>query len=307
MDSCRLQPIERKNQKELQNQFVTTRLSEGVLDRTESSEIGCVESGCFEGSTSAGEGSGSQHDSSSKSPQTRTTTKSSHRLSSGDLLWLLSKHPWAGREVVSSVYVAANYQVHKAHRLLSDMCEAEIAGEDMRAPQEGSDLSTDNIYWKYRKEALQAGRQLRKLKRKSSAAWQNGCYSLWRSYSDQAKKLEETCVKLHREAAANIEQNLNQRGLDSSDERTPERLDLHGLDVAEALEAVERRLSALESRSSARAKTRSLHVIVGRGKHSSGGEASIPRAVEGFLTQRGNKSVWISPGAIEVRVRHAKK
>lgn len=45
-----------------------------------------------------------------------------------------------------------------------------------------------------------------------------------------------------------------------------------------------------------------LRVIVGKGLHSSGGEASLPRVVEQWLLQRGYKYVW-REGFINVQLR----
>lgn len=45
-----------------------------------------------------------------------------------------------------------------------------------------------------------------------------------------------------------------------------------------------------------------LRVIVGKGLHSSGGEASLPRVVEQWLLQRGYKYIW-REGFINVQLR----
>jgi DNA-nicking Smr family endonuclease len=85
--------------------------------------------------------------------------------------------------------------------------------------------------------------------------------------------------------------------------RSP-RPDLHGLHVAEALGSLERRLAEMEAGAGVACAPRRLNVIVGRGRHSSGAEASIPRAVESFLTQRGNNFAPGRAGCLVVRVKH---
>lgn len=47
---------------------------------------------------------------------------------------------------------------------------------------------------------------------------------------------------------------------------------------------------------------RELRVIVGRGTHSAGGEASLPRAVEAFLADQGYRCHWRA-GALDVQLR----
>ncbi len=103
-------------------------------------------------------------------------------------------------------------------------------------------------------------------------------------------------------------------------------LDLHGLHSQEATAALDRRLQLLHSlladpaTAPALASTVSssgslggaaapprngrltLRVVVGRGLHSSGGEASIPRVVESHLAAAGLK-YQARGGAIDVQLR----
>eukprot|EP00951_Prasinocladus_malaysianus_P048147 scaffold655213_cov42-Prasinocladus_malaysianus.AAC.1 len=86
------------------------------------------------------------------------------------------------------------------------------------------------------------------------------------------------------------------------------RLDLHGLHVDEAIEVLERRLLKLEAaRGAHKGMPRKLTVIVGRGKHSSGAEASLPRAVEAYLAERGNNYGQAGLGCFEIRIKHGSR
>lgn len=49
-----------------------------------------------------------------------------------------------------------------------------------------------------------------------------------------------------------------------------------------------------------------VRVIVGRGRHSAGGEASLPRAIEGYLMDQGRKYT-AKRGAIEVHLRRGRR
>jgi DNA-nicking Smr family endonuclease len=113
-------------------------------------------------------------------------------------------------------------------------------------------------------------------------------------------------------------------------------LDLHGLHSKEALQALQQRLDLLQEllldvmnvRSSGNASSSSiidpglsgfgsgqqllefqrlsrlpvLRVIVGKGNHSTGGEATLPRAVEHYLIDAQYKHV-LRGGAIEVKLK----
>lgn len=93
-------------------------------------------------------------------------------------------------------------------------------------------------------------------------------------------------VQAHAAAAAAILA-ANNKG------KGPWELDLHGLHVSEAVGAVEsridqcRRLQAANSiGSNSNGASQKLRVIVGRGNHSSLGEASLPRVVADFLNRQ---------------------
>lgn len=97
-------------------------------------------------------------------------------------------------------------------------------------------------------------------------------------------------------------------------------LDLHGLHAQEATAAVDRRLQLLHSlladpatalalssgaaggsAAAPRSSRPTLRVVVGKGLHSSGGEASIPRVVESHLAAAGMKYT-ARGGAIDVQL-----
>jgi hypothetical protein len=95
---------------------------------------------------------------------------------------------------------------------------------------------------------------------------------------------------------------------------------LHGLHAKEATDALDRRIALLQGllaepaacAAAAAGAARShglragqhtqLRVVVGRGKHSSGGEASIPRVIENHLKAAGYRYQH-RLGAIDVQIR----
>jgi hypothetical protein len=128
------------------------------------------------------------------------------------------------------------------------------------------------------------------------------CSAQARALWEEANRLRTQVEQLNWTAAERIEAELNAPVAPSA--TASPRLDLHGLHVAEALGALERRLAEMEAGVGVARAPRRLNVIVGRGRHSSGAEASIPRAVESFLTQRGNNFAPGRAGCLVVRVRH---
>ena len=90
---------------------------------------------------------------------------------------------------------------------------------------------------------------------------------------------------------------------------SPFELDLHGLHAAEACAALAGRLELLHglladpaTAAAAAPAGRRLRVIVGRGTHSCGGDASVPRTVENALRGAGLR---FEPrlGALDVQLR----
>ena len=98
-------------------------------------------------------------------------------------------------------------------------------------------------------------------------------------------------------------------------------LDLHGLHSQEAVAALEHRITLLNDLLSdpataaaaaaaggagsgaGGAAVRRLRVVVGRGLHSSGGEASIPRVVHSHLAAAGLRWRPAGAGAVDVQLR----
>ncbi|GIL62000.1 hypothetical protein Vafri_16328 [Volvox africanus] len=228
-----------------------------------------------------------------------------------------------------------------------------------------------DAYIRHRQSALKLTHAWRNLMNKASAAFTAGDRALGRQLVSEAQDLRRQAAEAHREAAKRIVLEMNEGRQLSEWE-----LDLHGLHAAEAVEALARRIKALEhgsagaaaavaaaattpsaaagadlsggggggstrrqmqqkrrtvgSHSSAvtaeaavavaaehkapadvaaaaataklLASGRVLRVIVGKGLHSSGGEASLPRVVKNFLLDRGYRFIPRA-GVIEVQLR----
>ncbi|GLC33282.1 hypothetical protein PLESTB_000351100 [Pleodorina starrii] len=202
-----------------------------------------------------------------------------------------------------------------------------------------------DAYSRHRGSALKLTHAWRKRMSRASAAFSAGDRALGRQLVAEAQELRQRAAEAHREAAERIEAEMNQGRQLSEWE-----LDLHGLHVQEAIEALTKRIAALElvvataaaapkaparqqqqrrrlpdggapAGASATAASpqrqqatdaaaiakllvarRVLRVIVGKGLHSSGGEASLPRVVEGHLLERGYRFTRYA-GVIEVQLR----
>lgn len=63
-------------------------------------------------------------------------------------------------------------------------------------------------------------------------------------------------------------------------------LDLHGLHVSEAIDAVDARIDECRSLLTSTGSPHKLRIIVGKGNHSSLGEASLPRVIAGVLSKQ---------------------
>ncbi|KAF6254442.1 hypothetical protein COO60DRAFT_321184 [Scenedesmus sp. NREL 46B-D3] len=222
--------------------------------------------------------------------------------------------------------------------------------------QQQEPTASGDIYHDVRREALRLTRQRQKVLRRASAAAAAGDRSTAQEMHSHAASLKQAADAAHAAAALKIEVLHN---MDSPSGLW--QLDLHGLHVGEALQALQQRLELLQGMvqdltahpqsaaaaaaapsgpegeedhltgSSAAATTSSsssrkhalmqllltedqplhvrqaalrqqLRVIVGKGKHSSAGEASLPRAVEQWLGDALYKYA-VRPGAIDVKLK----
>jgi hypothetical protein len=64
------------------------------------------------------------------------------------------------------------------------------------------------------------------------------------------------------------------------------------LSNVQAVKALERRVLALQQLPWEERRGRSLRVVTGRGLHSAGGEASLPRVVQSFLDAQVSRQGW---------------
>eukprot|EP00854_Cymbomonas_tetramitiformis_P012684 gene12684-14993_t len=215
---------------------------------------------------------------------------------------LVDQYPWAGAALVDAVLYAVNDDIAEAEMCLTDMLASEdgadsrLPTEDARAkagggsvdcsghPGRHQEVSTD-LYWKHRKPAVELDRAWRRELRRAAVAWSAAEHSLARTYATQARQLRGQALVAHKEAAARIEAELNEdsagnsgsgkRGGPATGTVRKARLDLHGLHVEEAKEAIDRRLETLESNLATNGFL-TLTVIVGRGNHSAQGVTFIP-------------------------------
>eukprot|EP00775_Hariotina_reticulata_P004766 gene4766-5016_t len=192
-----------------------------------------------------------------------------------------------------------------------------------------SGITNDDVYRQLRHRALKLSHKWQKALRKAAAARAAGDHAAAHQLTAEAQTLKEQADAAHAEAALKIEVSTNvNSGLWE--------LDLHGLHSKEALQALQQRLDLLQEllldvmslRSTGHASTASsvnlelskigsgqqllesshvsrlpaLRVIVGKGNHSSGGEATLPRAVEHYLIDAQYKYL-LRGGAIEVKLK----
>lgn len=262
--------------------------------------------------------------------QERSTAAQDAELYAAIVSSLVDQYPWAGAALVDAVLYAVNDDISEAEMCLTDMLASEdgmdcpLPTEDATAKAGGSfvdsprntgsheDVYTD-LYWKHRKPAVDLDRAWRRELRRAAVAWSAAEHSLARKCATQARQLRGQALIAHKEAAARIEAELNEdsAGISGSGKRRgtatgtvrKARLDLHGLHVEEAKEAIDRRLETLES-NFAKDGFLTLTVIVGRGNHSAQGEASLPRAVETHLQMKGYNFKPGKVGCIEVKPKY---
>ncbi|KAG2484940.1 hypothetical protein HYH03_016326 [Edaphochlamys debaryana] len=165
---------------------------------------------------------------------------------------------------------------------------------------------------RHRQESRRLWHERDKLARRMQAAFSHGDHAAGRALLAEVKAVKAQAEEADRGAAARIEAEVNAG-------RSAWELDLHGLYGPEALQALDRRLALLESgatpspgpaapgpgpAASTLAARRCLRVVVGKGLHSSGGEAALPRLVAAHLQARGCRFAAF-PGYLEVTLRPA--
>lgn len=253
---------------------------------------------------------------------------------------LLGQHGWAGRELVVAVLEAAEHNTATATAILTDMvapqpatarhkltavaaavavavAEPEAAARpELLAGGCAGGSSNDEAeeqqdpYYRHRRHALQLSRRWQRAARGAAGAYAAERHSEARQLAAQAQRWRQEALAAHAASAERIEAENNQHN------ETLFELDLHGLHAHEACAALDRRLELLHDlladpstaaaaaaagATGAAARSR-LRVVVGRGAHSSGGEASIPRAVENHLKATGLR-YHQRLGAIDVQLR----
>ncbi|KAG6554085.1 hypothetical protein Mapa_004000 [Marchantia paleacea] len=193
----------------------------------------------------------------------------------------------------------------------------------------------DDLYLRYRSDALRTARERDRFARGASQAYIRGDHRRAKTMSKQAQERRLLAERLNAEAANEI---LNQRNNDAS--RNIWHIDLHGLHTGEAVAALENRLMYIESEIHSSGQTnrregffvpqiehevgetsnlrahqdalkhkhtqslitapRELLVITGVGVHSQGGP-TIPFAVKNFLLTKGYQFAQNTPGSFSVR------
>ncbi|GAB2211699.1 hypothetical protein Drorol1_Dr00025032 [Drosera rotundifolia] len=201
-------------------------------------------------------------------------------------------------------------------------------GSSTYAPVE-PEWEEDDVYLSHRKDAIKLMRAAARHARAASNSFLVGDHYSSRQFSLKAREDWAGAEKLNTKAASKILRIRNENN-------GMWKLDLHGLHVAEALEALHERLQLIETQlsnngvarpSDTRLKEETviassrniradveksnehtvvrqspilLEVITGRGNHSHGG-AALPSAVRSFLAEKGYRFDETKPGVIMVR------
>ncbi|KAL9252273.1 hypothetical protein AKJ16_DCAP08851 [Drosera capensis] len=201
-------------------------------------------------------------------------------------------------------------------------------GSSTYAPVE-PEWEEDDVYLSHHKDAIKLMRAAARHARAASNSFLVGDHYSARQFSLKAREDWAGAEKLNTKAASKILRIRNENN-------GKWKLDLHGLHVAEAVEALHERLQLIETRlskngvahpSDTRLKEETviassrniradveksnehtvvrqspilLEVITGRGNHSHGG-AALPSAVRSFLAEKGYRFDETRPGVIMVR------
>ncbi|KAJ3291423.1 hypothetical protein HDU79_002419 [Rhizoclosmatium sp. JEL0117] len=140
--------------------------------------------------------------------------------------------------------------------------------------------AVEALYSKQRKEAAEVAVQRNKLFQRAADAFRSGNTAAAKTFSIEARKLDELMQKLHAEASATIFQKRNQQFQSAEDERV---IDLHGLHGNEGIYYLQTALDGLK-----RDKFHgTVTVITGTGHHSRGSLAKVgPQIREHFRTNQ---------------------
>lgn len=153
----------------------------------------------------------------------------------------------------------------------------------------------DPSYLDYRAEAFQHYKSRDECFKKAALAFSKKQGQLAQFYAQQGHLHTEKIKEANARAAALI--------LDQKNELTDDNtIDLHGLHVTEAIEALENMLSErIDSCGSlARKGCKFINVVTGRGNHSRGGKARIKPAITDYLKKHNYRFTEPHPGLVRV-------
>ncbi|KAI0344547.1 DUF1771-domain-containing protein [Trametopsis cervina] len=128
-------------------------------------------------------------------------------------------------------------------------------------------------YTSLRARASAAGDEGHRLSEQSQAAYKRGEGALAKELSNKCKERRAEMDRLNKEAAEWI-------FIENNKDSAANEVDLHGLQVKEALEFTERALQDAQRRGDPE-----IHLIVGKGLHSEGQKAKIKPAVEELMVK----------------------
>ncbi|KAG0609032.1 hypothetical protein M758_8G151800 [Ceratodon purpureus] len=227
---------------------------------------------------------------------------------------LLEQHAWADDVLVRDVVRAVDGDEGMASAQLADMAGLESPGAGERDGVMGDagraagavECEENDVYLKFRREALRLSRARGKYARGAYNAYMAGDHAHAKQFSREARENFKTAEILHAQAAEEILYSRNADG-----HVNVWSIDLHGLHATEAVMALQERLAYIEKELStnpaflysqsqrapgheqplplaaSRAVVKNeLSVITGVGRHSKGGP-SLPLAVKNFLLAHG--------------------
>jgi len=157
--------------------------------------------------------------------------------------------------------------------------EDQSSDED-NAPTNNTDTSTEDLYYKYRRDAIWVTRKRNKLFRSAAAAYQRGDKASAHEFAEQGKEKRNEAIRLHSEASNKIFAELNDCLHDIGV------IDLHGQHFDEALTFLKERLMLLKQLKKVEVEQNTLSVITGIGNHSQG-RAILQPMIKAYLNENG--------------------